>query len=128
LARDLDVGSIMPIAEGHHLALIRRRARFEPDIHLFSPAAEVFAKATDKDYLQRLCLELGIPVAKGTTLESLMASGRPRLRFPLVLRTRRQTGTENQGLAPWKAAYARDAAELEELYRSVAGYADNVLV
>ena len=45
LARQLEVGSIMPIAESHHAALIKCRDRLEPDVHLFSPSAEAFAKA-----------------------------------------------------------------------------------
>ncbi len=128
LARELNVGSIMPIAEGHHLALIQRREQLEPHVHLFSPAAGAFEKATDKDSLHRQCLDLGIPVAKGTTLDVLMRSGADTLRYPLVLRTRRQMGPGGTELAPWKAAYACNQLELDALYQDVADYADNVLV
>ena len=72
LARELDVGSILTIAEGYHAALIRERKRFEPDIRVFSPPADAFRKATDKDHMHRLCEELGVPVAKGMTLDALM--------------------------------------------------------
>lgn len=128
LARELEVGSIMPIAEGLHAALIEARDRFEPDIHVFSPPGEAFAKAVDKDYLHGLCVELGIPVAKGTRLDKLMAVGNGALRFPLVMRTSRQNDRDARGKAPWKAAYARNPAELEKLYRSVESFADNVIV
>ena len=70
LARELEVGSVMPISESLHKALIQNRDRFEPDIHVFSPSAECFEKATDKAYLHGLCEKLGIPVAKGMTLDS----------------------------------------------------------
>jgi predicted ATP-grasp superfamily ATP-dependent carboligase len=128
LARELDVASIMPIAESHHAALIACRDRLEPEIHVFSPSAEAFAKATDKDYLHGLCARLGIPVASGTRLDRMMAAGRNGLRFPLVMRTSRQNDSGANGRAPWKAAYARGPAELERLYRSVAHFADNVIV
>ncbi len=128
LAEQLDVGSIMPIAEGYHAALIQSRQDFEPDIHVFSPPGEAFAKATDKHYLHTLCLELGVPVAKGTTLDKLMAENGEKLQFPVVLRTRRQVGTGDNGSAPWKAAYARDAAELDALHDRVRDYADNIIV
>jgi predicted ATP-grasp superfamily ATP-dependent carboligase len=128
LARELEVGSIMPIAEGHHSGLIKRRDRLEPEIHVFSPSAEAFAKATDKDYLHGLCLRLGIPVAKGTRLDRMMAAGVNGLRFPLVMRTSRQNDAGANGHAPWKAAYARSPAELKKLYQRVASFADNVIV
>jgi predicted ATP-grasp superfamily ATP-dependent carboligase len=129
LARELDVGSIMPISESYHLALIGARERLAPAIHVFSPSAEAFAKATDKEYLHGLCLELGVPVAKGTTLDKLMAEGGETLRFPLVLRTRQQVGSGARGgKAPWKAAYAKTRAQLDKLHKSVEGFADNILV
>ena len=128
LARQLEVGAVMPIAESHHLALIKRRDRFEPDVHVFSPPAEAFDQATDKDTMHELCRRLGVPVAQGSRLDRLMDAGGGGLRFPLVLRTRRQNDPGVNGRAPWKAAYARDKAELEGLYRSVRGFADNVLV
>ncbi len=128
LARELEVGAVMPIAEGHHLALIEHRDRFEPDIHVFSPSAEAFAKATDKDYLHSLCVKLGIPVATGTRLDRLAAAGRNGMRFPLVMRTSRQNDRNANGRAPWKAAYAENEAHLGELCRSVQGYTDNVIV
>jgi len=127
LARRLDVGSVMTIAEEFHLALIRARGRFEPAIHVFSPSAESFARATDKDAMHALCLELGVPVARGTTLDRLVADpARCGLRFPLVLRTRKQ-GVLGAA-APWKAAYAADEGELEALVGSVRSVAGNVLV
>jgi len=127
LARELDVGSILTIAEGYHSALIRERERFEPDIHVFSPAAECFKKATDKDTMHNLCKQLGVPVAKGTTLDALKqrADDSP-LRYPLVLRTRNQNTDE--GWTPWKAAYARNREELDRLYAKVREIASNVIV
>ena len=126
LARRLDVGSIMPISEGYHRKLIECRDRFEPDIQIFSPAGEAFEKATDKDYMHSLCVELGVSVAKGMTLDKLM-EGEGGLRFPLVMRTSRQNDVA-AGKATWKAAYAKDEAQLDELYQSVRSFADNVLV
>jgi len=128
LARELDVGSVMPIAEGYHTSLIAARDRFGPDIHVFSPPAEAFAKATDKDYMHSLCIELGVPVAKGMTLERLMESGGDALQFPLVLRTARQNNAGVNGQAPWKAAYASGPAQLEKLHQSVESIADNIIV
>lgn len=128
LARQLHVGSIMPIAESYHAALIGRRDRLEPEIRVFSPPAEAFAKATDKDYLHRLCARLGIPVARGTRLDKLLAAGANGLQYPLVMRTSRQNDPRAGGRAPWKAAYVRGPAELEKLYRTVERFADNVLV
>ncbi|MHB8861965.1 MAG: carboxylate--amine ligase [Pirellulaceae bacterium] len=127
LARETKAGSVMPISESLHKALIRNRDRFEPDIHVFSPAAECFEKATDKAYLHGLCKDLGIPVAEGMTLDKLMATGGDALHFPLVLRTSRQNDA-NSGKASWKAAYAKDAAALRRLYASVASFADNIIV
>lgn len=126
LAKELSVGSVMPISESFHAALIRNREKFEPSIHVFSSPGDAFDKATDKDYMHRLCFTLGVPVARGMTLDKLMATGGTELEFPLVLRTRRQN--DGSGRAPWKAAYARDAAQLEKLHRSVCEYADNVIV
>jgi len=127
LARALDVGSILTIAEGYHAALIRERERFEPDIHVFSPPAECFRKATDKDFMHRLCEDLGVPVARGMTLDALMArAGDDPLRFPLVLRTRNQNA--DAGRTPWKAAYARDREELNRLHDAVRDIASNVIV
>jgi len=127
LARELDVGSVMTIAESYHNALIRCRERFEPDIHVFSPSAESFARATDKDYMYEAALRLGVPVARGPRLDRLMTESGGRVRrFPLVLRTRNQNATD--GTAPWKAAYARDEAELERLYQRIERIASNVLV
>ncbi len=128
LARRLDVGSIMPIAEGHHRVLIEDRERFEPDIHVFSPPREAFYKAVDKDYMQRLCARLGVPVARGTTLDRLTGDGdRPQLAFPLVLRTRAQND-RTVAPAPWKAAYARDQGQLDKLHAQVRDAASNVVV
>ncbi len=127
LARELDVGSILTIAESYHAVLIRERERFEPGIHVFSPPAHCFRKATDKDTMHNLCERLGVPVARGTTLDALMENrDRHSLRFPLVLRTRNQN--TDAGRTPWKAAYARDRDELKRLYQSVASIASNVLV
>jgi predicted ATP-grasp superfamily ATP-dependent carboligase len=127
LARELGVGSILTIAEGYHAALIRHRERFEPDIHVFSPPAECFRKATDKDHMHRLCEDLGVPVARGMTLDALMArADAGPLRFPLVLRTRNQNA--DAGRTPWKAAYARDREELDRLHGQVRAIASNVIV
>ncbi len=127
LAADLSVGSILPIAESYHRALIVARDRFEPDIHVFSPQAEAFRKATDKDYMHKLALNLGVPAARGMTAAELMAApASARLRFPLVLRTRNQNAADE--MTPWKAAYAADEGELERLNRQVQGIASNVLV
>ncbi|MGD8386650.1 MAG: ATP-grasp domain-containing protein [Desulfobacteraceae bacterium] len=127
LVRRLDVGSIMPVSEAYHNALIDIRERFEPNVHLFSPSRESFDKATDKDYLQTLCVELGIPVAHGMRLDQILAEGRDRaLRFPLVLRTRRQN--VRGGKAPWKAAYADTLAVLERLSEQVKDFPENVIV
>jgi len=125
LARSLDVGSVMTISEGYHLALIAARERFEPGIHVFSPPKECFDKAVDKDYMQKLCAKLGIPVARGTTLDELMA-GRKKLAFPLVLRGGKQN--DPAGRTPWKAAYAENIEQLKGLYESVRDIADNVIV
>ena len=126
LARRWDVGSIMTISEGYHEVLIDARDRFEPDIHVFSPSREKFDAATDKDYMQQLCTRLGVPVAKGTTLDKLIA-GDASLEFPLVLRTRRQNAPADRK-APWKAAYAENEQQLSPLTERVAGFADNILV
>jgi len=126
-ARELRVGSILTIAESYHAALIRERDRFEPRIHVFSPSAEAFGKATDKDHMHALAHRLGVPVARGMTLDKLMArnEGYP-LRYPLVLRTRNQSSPD--GLAPWKAAYARTEQELQVLHEQLGPIASNVLV
>ncbi|MEJ2199933.1 MAG: ATP-grasp domain-containing protein [Desulfuromonadaceae bacterium] len=127
LVRKLEVGSIMPVSEGYHNALISIRERFEPDVHLFSPSREQFDKSTDKDYLQILCNELGVPVAKGMRLDELMDQhGGEALQFPLVLRTRCQN--IKAGKMPLKAAYARDRAQLDGWYAQFKSFADNVLV
>lgn len=141
LATELDAGSVMPIDEHLHQALIANRDRFEPAVHVFSPPAECFEKATDKAYLHALCGQLGIPVARGTTLDKLMGPSRSsgengtvsvggtagELRLPLVLRTSRQNESAT-GRAPWKAAYATGPERLRVLYEQVADYAENVLV
>ncbi len=126
LARRLGVGSIMTISEAYHAALIRARERFEPDIHVFSPSRECFEKATDKEFMHSLCLELGVPVARGTTLDKLAAGGK-ELAFPLVLRTSRQNDPTG-GRTPWKAAYATDQSQLDKLRAGVRDIAENVLV
>ena len=127
LAQELQAGSIMTISEGYHNALISARDFFEPDIHLFSPDRSSFDKATDKDFMHSLCVQLGIPVARGTTLDKLMAGEGESLTFPLVLRTSRQNDQTTQW-APWKAAYALDREELNTLYQSVRPFAHNVIV
>ena len=127
LAREFKVGSIMTIAEAYHAVLIRERERFEPEVHVFSPSAECFRRATDKDYMHSLCRRLRVPVARGTTLDALPADGGDLgLRFPLVLRTRNQNA--GPGRAPWKAAYARDEGDLRRLAAEVRDIASNVLV
>jgi len=109
--------------------LINRRDEIEPEIHLFSPPGDAFSKATDKDYLHRLCPELGISVAKGTTLDKLMEEGGESLSFPLVLRTRKQTGEKVQAKAPWgRVAYAADINILSKLHDRVKSYANNIIV
>lgn len=127
LARQLNVGSIMTIAEAFHQALMAGRDRFEPDIHVFSPSAEAFRKATDKDYMQQLCRRLGVPVARGTTLDELMKAGANGLTYPLVLRTRAQNDA-NVNRAPWKAAYAEDPDQLRRLHEHVRDIASNIVV
>lgn len=127
LVRKVGTGSIMPVSEGFHNALIDLRDRFEPDVHIFSPSRECFDKATDKDGMHELCSQLGIPVAKGMRLDRLMAdqSG-SSLKLPLVLRTSRQNVQGEK--ASWKAAYARDQEQLQRLYDQVKSFADNVIV
>jgi len=117
----------MPIAEGYHNALISLREQFEPDILILSPSRECFDKATDKDYMQVLCSELGVPVAKGGRLDEIMAAqGQGEsLQLPLVLRTRKQNAASNS--APWKAAYAQTTEQLRSLYEQVKDFADNVI-
>lgn len=124
LARALDVGSILTISEGYHNALIRVRDRFEPEIAVLSPSRECFDRATDKDHMHALCTELGVPVARGMRLDELMTTP-DALRFPLVLRTRNQN--TGRGTAPFKAAYARNRAELDKLHARVEEIADNVI-
>jgi len=128
LARQLDVGSIMPVSEGFHNALISLRDRLdEANIHLFSPSRECFDKATDKDFVHELCHELGIPVAEGMRLDELIEKGpESTLEFPLVLRTRRQNVSD--GKVPLKAAYARNLDELLKWHRQFESFAYNVLV
>ncbi len=127
LVEIVQAGSIMPVSEGHHNALISARHRFEPSVHLFSPSRESFDLATDKDHMQALCQKLSVPVARGMRLDQLMAGQPDRsLRFPLVLRTRRQN--ISGGKAPWKAAYAETPDQLKNLYKPLAGFADNILV
>ncbi len=127
LARQLEVGSIMPVSETYHNTLISIRDRFEPEIHLFSPSREQFDQATDKDYLPDLCAQLGIPVAKGMRLDELMAPGNQEsLQFPLVLRTRQQNIAA--GKVPLKAAYAENREQLLKWYGQFKDFADNVLV
>ncbi|MFW6062444.1 MAG: carboxylate--amine ligase, partial [Planctomycetota bacterium] len=125
LARELDVGSIMTISEGYHAALIACRDRFEPDIHVFSPRSEAFEKATDKDFMHQLCIERGVPVAEGKTLQKVSPGGCD-LSFPVVLRTRLQNTGDRR--APWKAAYAETPQRLEQLREQVADFQGNVLV
>ena len=127
LVRRVDAGSILTISETYHAALIGLRDRFEPDVHVFSPPREQFEKATDKDAMQSLCRQLGVPVARGTTLDRLVA-GEAELRYPLVLRTRRQNDPAAGGRAPWKAAYAEGAEQLASLHERVQDMADNVIV
>jgi len=128
LVDELDVGSIMPVSEGYHNGLISLCGELDKrDVHLFSPSRETFDKATDKDYLQTLCLELGIPVARGMRLDELMAQAYESvLQFPLVLRTRRQNVAA--GKVPVKAAYAENGAQLLGLYAQYKDFADNVIV
>ena len=128
LAGQLDVGSIMPVSEGYHNALISLRDRLDAaHIHLFSPSRETFDKATDKDFVHELCLKLGIPVAKGMCLDELIDKGpESTLRYPLVLRTRKQNVAA--GKVPVKAAYAQNLEQLMDWYRQFESFADNVIV
>jgi predicted ATP-grasp superfamily ATP-dependent carboligase len=128
LAGQLDVGSIMPVSEGFHNALISLRDRLDAaNIHLFSPSRECFDKATDKDYVHELCQKLGIPVANGMRLDEFMAMGpESALEYPLVLRTRKQNSSDGQ--VPLKAAYARNINELLNWHRQFESFAHNVLV
>ncbi|RLB66969.1 MAG: carboxylate--amine ligase [Deltaproteobacteria bacterium] len=128
LAEQLDVGSIMPVSEGFHNGLISIRDRLDTaNIHLFSPTRETFDKATDKDYVHQLCLDLDIPVAKGMCLDELMEQGpESTLSYPLVLRTRKQNIVG--GKVPLKAAYARNIDELLNWHRQFESFADNVIV
>lgn len=128
LARQLDVGSIITIAEGYHQALIAGRERFEPHIRVLSPPREAFEKATDKHFMHGLCERLGVPVARGTTLDRLMAAGVDGLQFPLVLRNSRQNDRPPSEQAPWKAAYAENKSQLDALHGSVRNIASNVIV
>ena len=118
----------MTIAERSHKALLRVRDRLEPEVHLFSPPRESFEKAVDKGYLHRLCQGLGIPVARGTTLDVLMETkDEVPLKFPLVLRTRDQVGRRD-ARAPWKVAYAQSPDELRRLHDSYREISSNLLV
>jgi predicted ATP-grasp superfamily ATP-dependent carboligase len=129
LCEKLDAGSVMTIAEEFHEALIRDRHRLEPEVHVFSPSADIFEKAIDKDYTHTLCARIGVPIARGTTLDALMAdSGGHNLTFPLVLRTRKWLDAAGPSQAPWKAAYAKNPEHLGRLYDQVKGIASNVLV
>jgi predicted ATP-grasp superfamily ATP-dependent carboligase len=125
----LDVGSIMPVSEGFHNRLISLRPQFDAAaVHLFSPSRENFDKATDKDYVHQLCLDLDIPVAKGMRLDEFMDAGaETALKYPLVLRTRRQN-VEDVGKVPFKAVYARNLEELLNWHKQFESFADNVLV
>lgn len=128
LVRKVDAGAIMPISEGYHNALIKMRPQLEPDVHVFSPSRDAFDKATDKDFMQSLCRELGVPVARGMRFDQLMADGAgDALRLPVVLRTRRQN-IRGGKKAAWKAAYAETPAQLSQLHEEVREYADNVIV
>jgi predicted ATP-grasp superfamily ATP-dependent carboligase len=125
----LDVGSIMPVSEGFHNRLISLRPQLDAAaVHLFSPSRENFDKATDKDYVHQLCLDLEIPVAKGMRLDEFMDAGaETALKYPLVLRTRRQN-VADAGKVPFKAVYARNLEELLNWHKQFESFADNVLV
>jgi predicted ATP-grasp superfamily ATP-dependent carboligase len=127
LATGLDVGSILTVSEGYHKVLIENRHRFEPEIHLFSPERERFLKATDKDYMQQLCRELSVPVARGTTLDALLSGEADELRPPYVLRTRIQND-DALGRTPFKAAYAETREQFQALVEPLRPIASNVLV
>jgi predicted ATP-grasp superfamily ATP-dependent carboligase/peptidoglycan/xylan/chitin deacetylase (PgdA/CDA1 family) len=129
LCEKLDAGSVMTIAEEYHEVFIRNRHQLEPDVHVFSPPADTFEKAIDKDYTHALCGQIGVPVARGTTLDALMADyGRHNLKFPVVLRTKKWLGLTGPSQAPWKAAYAKNPEHLGRLYDQIKGIASNVLV
>lgn len=128
LAQELDVGSIMPISETYLDTFLSIRDHFEPGIHLFCPPRQCFDKAVDKNFMNELCIKLGIPVAKGTTLDKLIAANNDPLNFPLVLRTSKQHYSARTGNAPFKAAYAANKEQLNTIYHSVRDIAQNVLV
>jgi len=119
-------GSIMPVSEGYHKALISNRNLFEPEIHIFSPESGSFDKATDKDFMHSKCLELDVPVAKGKRFDLLMKSESFDLNFPVVLRTRNQNSIDK--IAPWKAEYAHNRKDLENFWEEVKDYAHNIIV
>jgi len=126
-ASRVGAGSVMTVAEASHNALIAFRDQTHPCIHLFSPPADVFQRALDKHALMQTCEKLGIPVARGMTLSELTASpDKHSLRFPLVLRTRDQVRGSQR--APWKVAYARNDAELTQLFDENRTLASNILV
>ncbi len=129
LAVQLDVGSIMPMMEPHVCTLVRHRECFPEDVHLFIPPAESFEKAADKDYMHRLCMQLSVPIARGTTLDKLMSSdNESSLAFPLSLRVRNKHLTGQSYRPPWKVAYVRGEQELRELYNGYKEIASNIIV
>jgi coenzyme F420 hydrogenase subunit beta len=129
LARQLDIGSIMPMMEPHVSNLVCNRRYFEQDIHLFVPPTESFQKAVDKDYMHRLCIQLGVPVARGTTLDKLMESrDKLSLEFPLALRVRNKHLVNDEHQPTWKVAYAKNEQELQKLYKIHRRIASNMLV
>jgi predicted ATP-grasp superfamily ATP-dependent carboligase len=119
----------MPMMEPHVCALVRNRECFPEDIRLFVPPTESFEKAVDKDYMHQLCIQLGIPTARGTTLEKLMTRDHgASLVFPLTLRVRNKHLTGQAYRPPWKVAYARDQQELQRLYNGHREVASNIIV
>ena len=87
----------------------------------FHLPGNAFDKATDKDYVHQLCLDLDIPVASGMCLDELMEQGpESTLSYPLVLRTRKQNIAG--GKVPLKAAYARNVKELLNWHRQFASF------
>jgi predicted ATP-grasp superfamily ATP-dependent carboligase len=115
--------------EPHVSTLVRKRQRFEPDIHLFIPPTESFEKAVDKDNMHQLCIQIGVPVARGTTLDKLMESkDELLLEFPLALRVRNKHLVNDGHRPPWKVAYAKNEQELQKLYKIHRRVASNMLV
>ncbi len=118
----------MTLSENNHLALIQNRDRFEPDIHVFSPSAEAFNKAVDKDYMRSVCQRLDIPIANGMVLDEFLKNPNQQMRYPRIMRTRHKHGDNTNRNAPWKVAYATNNEAFNELLKEIGYIADNILL